>query len=1097
MSRIARRLGVLLLPIAFAAAAAPAVSPQLYQDLHWRLVGPFRGGWATIGAGVPDQTDTYYVGTAGGGVWRTRNAGRTWQPLNDHDPFTAVGALAIADSNPNILYVGTGQIEPRYDIAGGNGVYKSTDGGEHWQPAGLEATQTIGAIHVDPRDANTVVVAALGHWFGPNPERGLFRSTDGGASWQQTLKIDDTTGAVDVEADPLNPDVLYAASWQARNWPWLSYFTPVTGPGSALWKSTDNGLTWSKLGGSGWPGNDATVSLGRMSLAVTHVKAPAPAAAASSATPPSATPGGAGSTRLYVTVDSEDNGGLWRSDDDGASWQRVNGDGDAFASWYSSRLRVAPDDPDTVYAVGQSIRVSHDAGKTFTVLHGAPGGDDFHSFWINPKHPEHWLGASDQGATVSGDGGKTWSSWYNQPTGQFYHLATDNRFPYWIYSGQQDSGTVAVASRTDYGLIGARDWHPVGGDERDDMVPDFNNPDIVYGSGLGGHVSRYDARTGQVANISPFPVSSYGKDPRTVKYRYGWVQPLAVSPAGSHALYSGAQLLFRSDDKGQTWKIISGDLTGQQDKAPRCDGDVAIADARACGFGVLATIAPSPLDANEIWTGSDSGVVSVTHDGGAHWSDVTPKGLPAWAKVASIEVSPLEPGVAYIAADNRRQDDSAPHAWRTADGGRTWKDVSRGLPADHAVLVVRTDTQRRGLLFAGTDAGVAVSFDDGAHWQSLQLDLPTAIVNDLLVHGDDLIAATQGRSLWVLDNIAPLRQLTPASSGRSLALFTPAEALRWRVNNNRDTPLPAEEPFALNPAGGAAIDYWIGSRTSGPVSLEIFDSQRQRVRLFRSDEPAQSVAAERYFAEDWLRPAPRLQATPGMHRFIWNLRGPQPRAASYDYSIAAVHGLDTPTTPAGAFVPPGRYEVVLTAGGQTARALLIVKPDPRVAVSDADFAAQYRLSQAVIATLAQCWQGFAETQAVGKQLDAAAAHLATATEPERQSLAEAVKTLRQSLQPPKPKHADDPLDLGTLSGRLASLESDIEGADGAPTAGQLQLQQALAAAVGKELDRWHALRDRELPALNLRLTAAGEAAVSVPPLSQLSPEPAEGGKDLP
>jgi photosystem II stability/assembly factor-like uncharacterized protein len=1065
-----------LLGSAIAAQAASSVSPALYEDLHWRQLGPFRGGWASCVAGIADQPDTFYIGTAGGGIWRTRNDGRTWSPLTDTQPFSTIGALAIAPNNAQVLYAGTGQVEPRYDIATGNGLYKSDDGGEHWHPAGLETTQVISAIHVDPRDANTLVVAALGHWFAPNPERGLYRSSDGGTSWQQVLAIDQNTGAVELAADPANPDVLYAASWQARVWPWLSYFTPVIGNGSAIYKSTDNGATWTKLGGNGWPAG----ALGRIGLTATHLADPA---------------GGAGNTRLYATVDSDDNGGVWRSDDGGANWQRVNDDADTFGNWYFSRLIAAPGDADSVYAMGQSIRVSHDAGKTWTEVRGAPGGDDFHALWINPQHPDHWIAGSDQGAIVSIDNGRSFGSWYNQPTGQFYHLAADNRFPYWIYSGQQDSGSIGVASRSDYGEVGARDWHPVGGDERDYMLPDPQNPSLIYGSGLGGRVSRYDARTGQVANIAPWPVSTYGKDPRTVKYRYGWVTPIAISPAGNHALYLGSQLLFRSEDHGQTWKIISPDVTGTQDKAPRCTGDVAIADARACGYGVIASIAPSPKDANEIWTGSDSGVLQVTHDGGLHWSDVTPKSLPAWAKITSIDLSALVDGTVYIAADNRRQDDSAPHVWRSTDGGASWHDISAGLPKTQAVHVLRADPQRRGLLFAGTDAGVFASFDDGAHWSSLQLNLPTAMVNDLLIHGDDLIAGTQGRAIWVLDDIATLRQLAPGLSGRSLILFTPADALRWHANNNRDTPLPAEEPQALNPPAGAVIDYWLGSDVEAPVSIEILDSQRQRVRRFSSDDPASSIEGERYFSEDWLAPRKNPSATPGMHRFVWNLRYAPPRAASYDYSIAAVHGVDTPLDPQGAFVAPGRYEVILHAGHQIARALLIVKPDPRISMSDADYTAQLKYSRSVSAALAQSWQGRAEQKAVTDQLKALTDHLAG--DASQQALQHDVQSVRDSLEAPDKKAANREPDFAAINKQLSSLASDSEDADGAPTDAQQQLLLMLDSQLRAAQTRWQSLRDRDLATLNQHLQASSQKAVTVPPLDQLHPPPEDGGKDLP
>ncbi|MGH8296791.1 MAG: WD40/YVTN/BNR-like repeat-containing protein, partial [Steroidobacteraceae bacterium] len=554
-----------------------------YSQLKWRLVGPLRGGWATMAAGVPGSPNTFYFSGAGGGIWKTTDAGRTWRPIGRGLP-PAIGAIAVAPSAPDTIYVGSGQVAPRYDVGSGRGVFKSTDGGKTWQPLGLAATRNIGRIWVDPRNPDVVVVAALGHLFGPNPQRGIYRSTDGGKSWVHVLAINDHTGVVDLASDPANPDLLYAAAWQVHDYPWLDYFEPMSGPGSGIYRSTDGGATWTRLAGNGWPQGP----LGRIGLAVTH------------------TPQG---TRIYATVASKTEGGVWRSDDGGSHWQRVNTDAGTFGNWYFSRLTVDPRNPDVVYSAGQSIRRSSDGGKTWTIIKGAPGGDDYHFLWIDPDHPDHWITASDQGAVVTVDDGKTWSSWYNQPTGQFYHVAADDRFPYWIYSGQQDSGTIGAASRSDYGALTFRDWHPVGGDERDYMLPDPDDPNLVFGSGMGGRVSRFDASTGQVANVSPWPIDSYGARPTTVKYRYGWVTPLAFTQTQPHALLYGAQVLFQSTDLGDHWQVISPDLTGTEAHAQGCNGQLAGEQARACGFGVISTIAPSPRSAGLIWVGTDSGLI--------------------------------------------------------------------------------------------------------------------------------------------------------------------------------------------------------------------------------------------------------------------------------------------------------------------------------------------------------------------------------------------------------------------------------------------------------------------------------------------------------
>ncbi len=1038
---------------ASAAAAEPGTLPCC-GDLHWRQLGPFRGGWATMVDGVPSRPDTFFFGAAGGGLWRTDNAGRTWTPLFQHGPAASIGAVAVAPSAPNTVYLGTGQPEPRYDIAAGLGVFKSTDGGATWSNLGLANTRYIGRIWVDPRDANTVLVGAQGHFFGPSPDRGIYRSIDGGKNWVQALKLDDRTGVVDIAADPQNPNLLFAAAWQAQQYPWQSYFTPVTGPGSAIYKSTDGGAHWTRLAGGGWP----TAPLGRISLAVAHL---------------------ATGTRVYAAVDADEAdkaAGLYRSDDAGGTWTRVN-DGEAFTSYYASRLTVAPNDPDVIYTVGQSIRRCIHGGADCTIIKGAPGGDDYHHIWINPAHPDHMITGSDQGATVSVDGGASWSSWYNQPTGQFYHLAADNRFPYWIYSGQQDSGTVGIASRSDYGAPNFRDWHPVGGDERDYDIPDPADPLIVYGSGLGGRVSKWDGRTGQVQNIAPWPVSSYGKRPTTTKYHYLWVTPLVASRTGPAALYLGSQVVFRSTDRGLHWSTISGDLTGKVAGAQRCGGNVALADAKPCGYGSIATIAPSPRHAGEIWVGTDDGLIQVTRDGGAHWADVTPAGVPVWAKVASLEVSPLKDGTAYAVIDGQRLDDFQPHILRTIDGGKNWQPIVNGLPDDHFATVVRADPGRAGLLYAGTDAGMFVSLDDGGHWQRLQQNLPTAWVRDLLVHGDDLIAATQGRAIWVLDDLTPLRQLSPSLAHAPAALFTPAVALRVHPNMNTDTPLPPETPVGENPPAGAVIDYWIGPHPSGPVTLDILDAAGKTVRHFSSADRPAPVAAERYFEKGWLRPAAVLSAEPGLHRFLWDLHYPRPAAISCDYSIAAIWGQNTPALPLGAFVLPGTYRVVLTVDGTPYTAPLTVREDPRISTSAADLRASLALSQRISAGLTRAWIGYGEMRAVRRQLDADGTGAAV-------SAAKAELDRAGTLEAPT---------FEQISGILGAIESDLEGADVAPTAAQVHVMNEISGKLDAAWARWTAM----VPTLNAELGKAGLNAVTVPAVADLHPDAPDPGQDLP
>lgn len=1008
---MARRRSIRRALVTLCLTAGAALSPgqtfdsKLYGDLRWRLVGPFRGGWATCAAGLPDDPATYYFGAAAGGVWKTEDAGATWTPIFDRAGSASVGAVAIAPSEARVIYVGTGQIQARYDVASGDGVYRSDDAGATWRRVGLEATRAIGRIVVDPRDPNVAVVAALGHLFGPNRERGLFRTADGGKTWQQVLFVDDRTGGADLAADPGDPGVLYASLWEARNYPWLSYFEPMVGPGSGVWKSKDGGRTWTRLSGGGWP----TSPLGRIGLA--------------------AAAGG----RVYALVDAageERRGpsdeGLYRSDDAGTTWSRVNAT-PGLASSYMNRVTVDPRNRDVVYLTGQSIRRSEDGGKTLEFFKGAPGGDDYHFLWISPMHPERMVTAADQGTVVTLNGGKTWSDWYNQPTGQFYHLETDDRFPYWVYSGQQDSGTAGAATRSDYGTLTYRDWHPVGGEERGWDVPDPEDPLVVFGSGLGGTITRFDTRTAEVRNVSPSVESTYGRRPESGKLRWSWVFPIAISRQAPHALYAGAQYLLRSADRGVHWEKASPDLTGAEEGAKECGGAVTVANARPCGFGTIFTIEISPLDPREIWVGTDSGLVQLTRDGGATWKNVTPPGLPVWAKVASVDASALLPGTAYAAVDAHRLDDFSPRLYRTRDFGATWKEIGAGLPAGRFTTVLRADTVRKGLLYAGTDTGVFVSFDDGERWQPLQLNLPTVWVGDLALHGNDLLVATQGRAIWMLDDVSPLRQLSPEIARASAHLFAPAPAVRSRGNESRDTPLPPETPMGKNPPAGAIIDYALGPGASGPVQLEILDGRGEVIRSFRSDAPAERPLARRYFTERWLRPPEKPDASPGQHRFVWDLRGARPRAVEYQYTIAAVEG-DAPIEPEGPLVPPGRYTVRLTAGGSRLEQALTVQPDPRVTAEPRVYEEKYATERRMVAAMNESYEAI-----------------------------ERVRPARQAGSPPPEgpagAHPGDPAEaLATALSRsnrtLATLLNQLDAADVPPTA----VQQAALAETLKAVD---------------------------------------------
>ncbi|HTW36644.1 MAG TPA: sialidase family protein [Rhizomicrobium sp.] len=1053
----------LLLCVATAEAAPP--DPAAFAQLRWRELGPFRGGWATTVTGVSDKPDVFYFGAAGGGVWKTDDAGRTWQPLFQHGPAASIGALAIAPTDSNVIYIGTGQPEPRYDVAAGLGVFKSTDGGAHWTSLGLENTRYIGRIWIDPKNADIVLVGAQGHFFGPSSDRGLYRSTDGGKTWTKVLKTDDWTGVIDIASDPANPKIVFASTWEARRYPWLSYFVPINGPGSAVYKSTDGGATWTKLAGGGWPAGP----LGRIGLAATHT---------------------AKGTRVYATVDSKTAGGLWRSDDGGAHWSRVN-DIASIAGMYTSRIEVAPDNPDIVYTVGQSIRRCTDGGRTCEIFKGAPGGDDYHQVWIDPRHPDHMITGSDQGAVVSVNGGATWSSWYNQPTAQFYHLAADNRFPYWIYSGQQDSGTVAIASRGDYGAVTYREWHPTGGEERDYDVPDPDDANIVYDSGLGGRVTRYDARTGQVTDVSPFHERNYGQRPTLTHERFMWMTPLigASGPGGGFALYLGGASLYRSTDRGATWSTLGGDLTGKIADAKNCGGDVAPAQAKDCGYGVISAIAVSPGDPSEIWVGTDDGLVQLTRDGGRHWTDVSPKGLPLWSKIASIDVPGNRAGVATIAVDGHRIDDFQPHVMLTTSYGQTWKEADSGLPRDHFVDVVKADHTRPGaVLYAGTDAGVYVSFDDGTQWQSLQQNMPTVWVTDLLLHNSDLIAGTEGRGIWVLDNGAgALGNVADRPDRAALNIAATGPVYRVHSNNNQDTPLPPEEPIAQNPPEGAILDYWIPQGTTGPVTLRILDSDRRVVRTFSSADGPEHLEAERYFAKGWLAEPQVFSGAPGAHRFVWNLRYPRPQALRYGYGMGAIWGRGTPVTPQGPLVLPGHYQAVLEAAGHVETAEFNVVEDPRVTASPQDLAQSLALSMKIAAALPDAVKGYREQEAMKKVLAARFPASDAKVDPAQRAL---IDTLTAKPAPGAPT-------FDGAAGMLTATEDQLEAADAAPTVSQQRFVDDALGKLDAARKAWDATKAGPLAELNAALGRAGAKPVVISEPAMRRIEAPDEGEDLP
>jgi photosystem II stability/assembly factor-like uncharacterized protein len=908
-----KSLAVLLLtPFLCGAATYDA---KLFAEMRWRPIGPLRGGRTRAAVGVPDRPNVFYIGVCNGGVWKTEDFGRTWRPIFDNQPTGSIGAIAVAPSNPDIIYVGSGEGLHRPDLSVGDGVYKSIDGGKTWTHLGLRNGQQIPQIVVDPRDPKKLYVAVLGHPYGPNSERGLYKSMDGGETFRRILFKDDNTGASDVQIDPNNPDTVYASMWEDRHGPWENAM--FSGTHGGIFKSTDGGNIWTQL------------TRGLPDDLVQAYVAIAPQ----------------NSMRLYASVATASGGGprgstgIYRSDNAGESWDRITTDSRPAGRIGGGDLSVPtadPTNPEVVYFASTVVWKSMDGGKTYTGIRGAPGGDDYQRMWINPEHPQIVLIVSDQGAIVTVNGGESWSSWYNQPTAQMYHANTDNDFPYRVCSGQQESGSACVWSRGNYGQITMREWDIVGAEEYGYAVPDPLDPNIVF----GGKVTRFDRRTGQVQNVTPKPVRPEGF--RTLR-----TAPLVFSQApGTHILYFGANTMWQTSDGARSWKQISPDLSRKTWDIPATIAKYRdVPSAKPTQRGVIYAISPSPVDVNRIWAGTDDGLIQTTADGGLHWKDVTPPQLAAWQKVSIIDAGHSDALTAYAAINTLRLDDMRPHIWRTHDGGKSWTEIIAGIPDGAPIDAVREDPKKKGLLFAGSEHEVYVSFDDGDHWQSLRLNMPATSIRDLTIHEDDLVAATHGRGFWILDDIAPLRQMAEVAAANGAYLLKPQTAVRVRWNMNQDTPLPPDEPSLPNPPDGAIIDYYLVDKTAGPVTLEILDSAGALVRKYSSADPVDPIDPMIEIPTFWVRPSRPLSGEPGLHRFEWDLHYTPLNTASHpEYPIQAVP-LNTTLPIASLWVLPGRYTVKLTAGGKVSQQPLTVKMDPRVKTPMTGLQQQFTLSK--------------------------------------------------------------------------------------------------------------------------------------------------------
>jgi photosystem II stability/assembly factor-like uncharacterized protein len=1010
------------------------IDEKIFQELQWRSIGPHRGGRALAVTGVRGQPELFYFGSVDGGVWRSNDAGRTWNPIFDSQPIGSVGAIAVAPSNPDVIYVGSGEADMRSNIGYGDGIYKSTDAGKSWTHIGLTDSRQIARILVDPADSNKVFVAALGHAYGPNAERGVFRSKDGGATWQRILFHDENTGAIDLAFEPGNTNTIYAALLQTRRPPWNVY-PPSKGPGSGLYRSSDGGDHWEPVTGHGLPADE----VGRIGIAF------APS----------------NPQRIYLIVDAKA-GGLYRSDDSGQNWQLMSQDQRIWQrGWYFGEVSVDPKDADTVYIPNTTVYRSRDGGKTFTAFKGAPGGDDYHQLWIDPEEPRRMILGSDQGTIVTRNGGGTWSSWYNQPTGQMYHVSIDNRFPYWVYGAQQDSGSIATPSRGNYRTLDVHDWRPIAaGDENGYIAPDPESPGVIY----GGFVTRQDLNDEQILQTPPTLA-------QTGNYRRTWTLPLVFSPMDPKVLYFGSQVLFRTADGGTSWQVISPDLTREDPGTPPNLDPPPIADAgKEKRRGVIYTIGPSYVRKGEIWAGTDDGFIQLTQDEGKTWRNVTPPEIAAWSKVTHVEASHFDAGTAYAAVDRHRLDDLRAYLYRTRNFGKNWELVSHGIPEGYFLNCVREDPVRKGLLYACTEKGVFVSFDDGDYWQPLQMNLPTTSVRDLVIHGDDLVIATHGRSFWILDDVARLRQITTEIAQSSSWLFQPATAYRVRPGADQGTPVPFDEPHADNPPNGAVVDYYFKDMQSTPVQLEILNSAGALVRRYASDDVLPKTKAEdMQFPMYWVHDAEPILATAGAHRFVWDL---------YYAFPADVHTSFYGPKPPLAL--PGRYTVKLTVNGRSHSQSLVLKMDPRVKTSQADLEKMFRAESRVAKNLADLSTAMKHAQELQVNLAARKKEV-----PSNNEIAEAFATLDRETAELMGVQGEPEFGVFGLTVPLTEtvtlrealqaatgLLSIVQSCDSAPSADALVAIEKWDNATKSALGRWNTLWQRDKTRINLLLQKA-------------------------
>jgi photosystem II stability/assembly factor-like uncharacterized protein len=1017
-----------------------SLDPKLWSGMKWRQVGPFRGGRASCVAGVPGEPDTYYFGAASGGVWKTTDGGANWSPIFDKESVATIGALAIAPADHNVIYVGTGEPNMRGNVTWGGGMYKSIDAGKSWKQIGLKDARQIGAVVVDPKNADIVLVAAFGHAFGPNQERGVFRTTDGGKTWTRVLFKDENTGAIDLAADPHNPNVVFAALWEARRQPWNF---SSGGPGSGLYRSDDGGVTWKQLQGNGLPDG----LIGRIGISVS----------------------GADSNRVYAIIENKDGGGIYRSEDGGEKWTRVNDDGRfRQRAWYFSKIYADPKVPDTVYVLNTGAFKSTDGGKTFNLLPARHG--DHHGLWIDPENPNRIANVNDGGAAVSIDGGKTWTTQGNQPTAQFYHVAVDNAFPYHIYGAQQDNSNVVTASRSDTGVIEPRDWSPAGGGECGFVLPDPRDWHIIY-SNNEGYIVRYDKAREQEQEVSVWPVDNSGHGAADLKYRFQWVSPLLLSPHNPDVIYTGANVVFKSTDHGQSWKQISDDLTrNDKNKQQPSGGPIQLDITSVEYYDTIFALAESPKQQGLVWAGSDDGLVHVTTDDGGHWANVSPK-MPEWSTVDLIEASPHDANAAYVAVDRHKLDDIKPYIYKTGDLGKSWSAITTGLPEGAVVHAVREDPRKRGLLYAGTELGVFVSFDDGGHWQPLQMNLPIAPIHDLVVKDDDLVVATHGRAFWVLDNVAPLRQVNAQLASADSILYQPQTAL----NLNYPTEFDKRQPVGDNPPSGAMIDYYFKAAQKDEVTLDILDANGKVVRHLSSKEEKKNDQPPEW--PDRVETPKTIPAAEGMNRFAWDLR--------YDDPVQTPGAFYSGEGPRGPHVIPGDYQVKLTVAGKTQTAPLKIVQDPRVQTPPQDWQKQLDLCMQTRERISALHTAINEIRDVKSQIKSLHTKFGENAQVKpaldrADDLSKRMSAVEEELIQVNMKSSEGNLVFpNKLNERFDTFSHTIDAANAAPTQPQLEVFQMLSSQLDEQLKRWTDVKTNEVPQIGESIKALNLPAIAI------------------